>query len=453
MGPLININNRNQLIQMPISQFIRTYILSGTHAPRPQLSAILGWHTCILEHAKRSSKVIVLRKSGEDDSLMAVRGRIYADPLTGKQIVRSDNSPCIWIYNRAYHQDLPSIPEFSQLLEKRAFAMADRFSKAETMLNSRGELDWKNYLRQNYQAYDLLWASNWKLCHLLPCAARGSKGGDLFLRKLMEIDRSRALDVSFIRNISLLNLVPGPSPNYYEATINGVKPYRNDLGEEKIFIEWTIYLLVSEVYASHRECASAMTDFLRECGGIHSIRKPDQDPIVKICRKHRESSSDLLKLTVAGQISNAVDEDRADFEVLDEAMISVLNTNKFGDPNPKPGDLVVLVYPKGKEKKFPNIWEGDCLKVLVTHLAVINQIKSAQDRGHPRIFFQTTSGGSRNIPRMLLGSALVKGIELGNEEYLVYLADWKPVDNSEPCGRSFGSSWYVVEAVKHRKIS
>lgn len=104
--------------------------------------------------------------------------------------------------------------------------------------------------------------------------------------------------------------------------------------------------------------------------------------------------------------------------------------------DPEPGDLVVLVRPRGNaDQRYPNVWRGDRLAVLATHEKVVRALRRA---GAGRVFFQL-SPGSR-----IVGSAEVGAIEGGGDAYRVTLERWQAMDRG-PAGRSYGTSWYWVK--------
>lgn len=119
---LIPKDDQSSVVEVRLGELVRS-IATGQLAPRPSVDKIGAWHQCVWEHSVRVNSLLVLRQNSENDGLSGIRGRIYQDPFTSRQIVRCDNSPPIWIYNRACHGEAPE-STFQDLLDSRRFDMA-----------------------------------------------------------------------------------------------------------------------------------------------------------------------------------------------------------------------------------------------------------------------------------------------------------------------------------------
>lgn len=428
-SPLIAPDDLSTVIEQKLDEFVHS-IVSGVVAPRPQPDTITAWHTVVAEHAAIQGSTLVLRKTSADGEVSQIRGRVYIDPITKLKVVRSDNSPPIWVYNRAFYVDRNPPPQFASLLDERAFAMADRFSSDENALLQEGKLDWPKCLLHDRKSYGLLWDLNWKLCHLLACSPDGSKPKDAFLQNLYDTDRSAALANAFVRNLSAFNHIPGPSPKHYEVTLDHQHPHRKDIGEDARFLDWAIYLLAEKVYDD--KTSKAFVEYLKYFGG-REVLKPQINPLVRIRRRRCEALIDSQKVSIDEMPIKA-----ASFGFSDQPQ---LESSRPLDPGK--GDLVILVRPAGQEEKYPNVWEGNRLSILVTHSAVAAQIEKASMDRRTRIFVQIAPKNTGK--RFVAGSAIVVSIDRSGDDFLIYFADWKRVIISNPPGRSYGPSFYWVK--------
>lgn len=240
-----------------LEDYVRREILSTDLRIDPKM--ILAAHREIITMLNDSNIPYLVRKQGSEGT-KSLRGKEEIMTGSTRKLVRTDNSPPIWVHQ--FILGLSQAGKFEdiglhQAFEERLVPVAQCYKRLEADRNP----EWPT-LNQRFGQYPVIWTAGWKLSHIFPCSPQKQVGKDL-LSDLLNKDPVNGQRIRCLRNLSPFNYFLSPMPRRHTMAIDGS---RKDLGEVPEVISCIVHVLKNEIFAKYPEVQAAFEEFLGIAG-------------------------------------------------------------------------------------------------------------------------------------------------------------------------------------------